>query len=342
MSAFDWNAGAETITTNSDAVLKSGSTMSGQLDLGGNAISGVGTISAVTVVGTLTTPAQVGITSLGTLSSLTLGGEIAMGNNKITGCTDPTSAQDVCTKAYADLAPSTWSGLANSNLDMANYSISNLDDLTVNGELNIDSATSVLKAQYITSDTGLELASLGTGNTNIKGTFSSTIMSINENSVSFPNGCNLSMPICMINNSSAFFSTPGTTFPGVLCPWQSITGNTRGFTLASPYTTFTVTESGLYEVSATIGFDYVAGKTGFRHVYFETSNTTDYSVGAMLGRSSVNGVINEATTLHSNFMIKFRAGSTLKCYVMQDTNVNLTCGASGRNYISIKKIGVLF
>ena len=51
---------------------------------------------------TVTEAAQSAITSVGTLTSLTMGGDIAMGSNTISGLADPTANQDAATKTYVD------------------------------------------------------------------------------------------------------------------------------------------------------------------------------------------------------------------------------------------------
>ena len=51
---------------------------------------------------TVTEAAQSAITSVGTLTSLAMGGDIAMGSNTISGLADPTANQDAATKTYVD------------------------------------------------------------------------------------------------------------------------------------------------------------------------------------------------------------------------------------------------
>ena len=55
--------------------------------IGGNAITGgIGSvITATTLAGTLSTPVQDNITKIGTLESLTMGGDININNNSIIG-----------------------------------------------------------------------------------------------------------------------------------------------------------------------------------------------------------------------------------------------------------------
>ena len=61
-----------------------------------------GNADTSTTSGTVTEAAQANITSLGTLTSLTMGGDIALGTNKITGLGDPVANQDAATKTYVD------------------------------------------------------------------------------------------------------------------------------------------------------------------------------------------------------------------------------------------------
>jgi hypothetical protein len=62
------------------------------------------TADASTLTGTTlkSTVVNSSLTSVGTLTGLTMGGNIAMGNNKITGLGTPTSAADAVTKDYVD------------------------------------------------------------------------------------------------------------------------------------------------------------------------------------------------------------------------------------------------
>jgi len=60
-------------------------------------ISGITTLSATTVAGTLSTAAQTNVTSLGTQATA-----LNMGSNKITNLATPTQATDASTKAYVD------------------------------------------------------------------------------------------------------------------------------------------------------------------------------------------------------------------------------------------------
>ena len=61
-----------------------------------------GNADTATTAGTVTEAAQSAITSVGTLTSLTMGGDIAMGSNTISGLADPTANQDAATKTYVD------------------------------------------------------------------------------------------------------------------------------------------------------------------------------------------------------------------------------------------------
>jgi hypothetical protein len=85
-----------------------GGTMSGEIAMGTNKITGLGTPSASTDAATK----AYADTKL-PLAGGTMTGAIAMGTNKITGAGNPTDAQDVVTKYYLDnvvLAPSNLTG----------------------------------------------------------------------------------------------------------------------------------------------------------------------------------------------------------------------------------------
>jgi len=89
-------------------VLKAGDTMSGNLAMGTNKITGLGDPTLAQDAATKNyTDSQ---TSL-KLSKAgdTMSGNLAMGANKITGLADPTLAQDAATKNYVDTAPQAWS-----------------------------------------------------------------------------------------------------------------------------------------------------------------------------------------------------------------------------------------
>jgi hypothetical protein len=66
---------------------------------GGNV---TGQVANALVAGTVYTNAQPNITSLGTLTGLTLGGNLAMGNFYITGLAEPVNSTDAATKQYVD------------------------------------------------------------------------------------------------------------------------------------------------------------------------------------------------------------------------------------------------
>ena len=66
---------------------------------GGNVTGQVGN---ALVSGTVYTNAQPNITSVGTLTGLTLGGNLAMGNYNVTGLAEPVNSTDAATKQYVD------------------------------------------------------------------------------------------------------------------------------------------------------------------------------------------------------------------------------------------------
>ena len=90
-----------TNVTNETTVAQS----SGTIQIGiADSVSGLTSVSATNLTGTLQTAAQPNITSLGSLNGLTIAGSqaISMGSNRVTGVTDPSGAQDAATKAYVD------------------------------------------------------------------------------------------------------------------------------------------------------------------------------------------------------------------------------------------------
>ena len=83
-------------------VADAGGTMSGDLAMGGNLVTGLG---APSNAGDATRKSYVDAADALKLNLAggTMSGAIAMGTNKITGMGDPTAAQDAATKAYVDL-----------------------------------------------------------------------------------------------------------------------------------------------------------------------------------------------------------------------------------------------
>jgi hypothetical protein len=74
----------------------------GSLSVTGN-VGAANLTSSFGLWGTVRTASQPNITSVGTLTGLTMGGALAMGTNKITGLGTPTAATDATTKEYVDL-----------------------------------------------------------------------------------------------------------------------------------------------------------------------------------------------------------------------------------------------
>lgn len=111
-------------------------------------VSGLTSLSATDLTGTLQTNAQPNITSLGTLDGLAISSSqtVSMGSNRLTNVADPTGDQDAATKAYVD---ATINGLdvkesvrvaTTTNLGTA-YS-SNVLTASSNGVLSVDGITS--------------------------------------------------------------------------------------------------------------------------------------------------------------------------------------------------------
>jgi hypothetical protein len=69
-----------------------------------SSVSGLTSVSATSLTGTLQTAAQANVTSLGSLNGLTIAASqtISMGSNRVTNVTNPTGDQDAATKSYVD------------------------------------------------------------------------------------------------------------------------------------------------------------------------------------------------------------------------------------------------
>lgn len=101
------------------------------------------------------------LTSVGTLSSLTMGGAIAMGNSKITGLATPTNDTDAANKGYVDnaVAGLTWKESVNL-LATANIPLTgNTNTVTIDGHATLTSTHSgyrlLLTAQTTAADKGI-------------------------------------------------------------------------------------------------------------------------------------------------------------------------------------------
>jgi hypothetical protein len=132
-------------TTNETIVTQSGGTFTIGLS---PAVSGLTSLSATDLTGTLQTNAQPNITSVGTLDGLAISSSqtVSMGSNRLTNVGDPTGDQDAATKAYVD---ATINGLdvkesvrvaTTANLGTT-YS-SNVLTASSNGVLSVDGITS--------------------------------------------------------------------------------------------------------------------------------------------------------------------------------------------------------
>ena len=86
-------------------VAKSGDTMSGILNMGGNKIAGVADPTSNQDAATKHYVDTLGSLKLAKAGD-TMSGILAMGGNRITGVADPTGTQDVATKKYVDLLES--------------------------------------------------------------------------------------------------------------------------------------------------------------------------------------------------------------------------------------------
>ena len=83
------------ISTDGSTILVDASTATFAGSFSGNA-------DTATTAGTVTTAAQPNITSVGTLTGLTVNGNVSLSSNNITSLADPVNAQDAATKTYVD------------------------------------------------------------------------------------------------------------------------------------------------------------------------------------------------------------------------------------------------
>jgi hypothetical protein len=142
-------------TTNETTVTQSGGTFTIGLS---PTISGLTSLSATNLTGTLQTNAQPNITSIGTLDGLAISSSqtVSMGSNRLTNVGDPTGDQDAATKAYVD---ATINGLdvkesvrvaTTANLS-GTYS-SNVLTASANGALSVDGITVVTGDRILVKD----------------------------------------------------------------------------------------------------------------------------------------------------------------------------------------------
>lgn len=88
-------------TANETTISESGGTITVGLP---STVSGLTSVSATNLTGTLQTAAQPNVTSLGSLNGLTIAASqtISMGSNRVTNVTNPSNDQDAATKSYVD------------------------------------------------------------------------------------------------------------------------------------------------------------------------------------------------------------------------------------------------
>lgn len=131
-------------TANETTVSQSGGTFTVGLP---NTISGLTTISASTLTGTLSTAAQPNVTSLGDLNGLVVasGQTVSMGSNRVTNVADPTGSQDSATKSYVDAVVNGLdvkeSVRVGTTANLTSTYASNVLTASSNGALTIDGVT---------------------------------------------------------------------------------------------------------------------------------------------------------------------------------------------------------
>jgi hypothetical protein len=172
MSGISLGATMYNVTNETTVAQSSGTIQIGIAD----SVSGLTSLSATSLTGTLQTAAQAQITSLGTLNGLTIAGSqtIAMGANKITGVLDPTAAQDAATKAYVDATVNgldvKGSVLVATTANLGTSYASGILTASGNGAITIDSVSLsagdriLVKDQTTTAHNGIyEVTTVGSG-----------------------------------------------------------------------------------------------------------------------------------------------------------------------------------
>jgi hypothetical protein len=169
--------------------------------------------------------------------------QINMNSNKIINCLDPTLAQDVATKNYVDTLPTptlsavlTAGNIASADINMNDFDISAVNDITMSGLVPSITATNVLGNMVISASNTMNIATIGSmtlaggGIVSIGGATHTTIenMRINNSAITKESGADLTLAnIASVANTGATLSIGGTSVNDNLTVSMAGSGATR-------------------------------------------------------------------------------------------------------------------
>ena len=144
------------ISSSTGALLCSGGAYFGNNSIISGTLSGISTLTATNLSGTLTTAAQTNITSVGNLTSLTMFGDINMSGHQILNASNITLSSTLTNSSTTDSSSiSTGSIITSGGLGIAK-------SVYIGSNLNIASTTRITGQNSPASGSGLELAFNGT------------------------------------------------------------------------------------------------------------------------------------------------------------------------------------
>jgi len=287
------------------------------------------------IYGTIATAAQTSITSLGTLTSLTMGGNIALGGNLITGLgtssgttTDAVNVSYLNTKValYLPLTGGTLSGA----LNMGTGTTYNLISYVANPVSNNDAVNlTYLQSNYSSTST-ISSTYLPKAGGTMSGNLLASSSSVNIGSSGTPFG-SIYGTIATATQASITSIGPTSTSTGVTIPGVLFVqgGYTYGATICNTGThvyfeltnSFYGTQYGSIDISTT-----AAGFSSVGAIFINPSGSTSFifQSGTMVGSSNGSGSLGTTTT-------RLASVYSNNIYVTNSISVNGVANINGSN-----------